>query len=205
MSLTHAYTVLYTSADVEAGTTASPFIIAGAGVAGTPAGGVVSVQGVVGGTAMPVSGTVTANQGTAAVLANAWSTKLTDGTNGPVAVKAPSTAPVAADPALVVAISPNSSLIVNQTRPATATVTSVTVAVASTTILASNVNRLGAILWNQTGTTFVKLGTTASSTSYTVRLAINSEWEVPTPVYTGIITGSASAATNILLATELTP
>ena len=34
--------------------------VAGQGVAGTPAGGVVSVQGVVGGTALPISGTITA-------------------------------------------------------------------------------------------------------------------------------------------------
>lgn len=51
------------------------------------------------------------NQGTGnATIGNAWYNKLTDGTNGPVAVKAPSTAAVAADPALVVAISPNNSL-----------------------------------------------------------------------------------------------
>lgn len=35
--------------------------VAGQGVAGTPAGGVVSVQGVAGGTAIPISGTVTAS------------------------------------------------------------------------------------------------------------------------------------------------
>lgn len=58
----------------------------------------------------PVSGTVTANQGTANTLANAWSEKITDGTNGPVAVKAASTAALATDPALVVALSPNSPL-----------------------------------------------------------------------------------------------
>jgi hypothetical protein len=55
-----------------------------------------------------ISGTVTANQGTSNTLANAWATKITDTTNGPVAVKPASTAPVATDPALVVAISPNS-------------------------------------------------------------------------------------------------
>lgn len=51
------------------------------------------------------------NQGTGnATIGNAWYNKLTDGTNGPVAVKPPSTAAVATDPALVVAISPNNSL-----------------------------------------------------------------------------------------------
>ena len=38
--------------------------------------------------ALPVSGTVTANQGTAAALASAWPHELTDGTTGPVAVNA---------------------------------------------------------------------------------------------------------------------
>lgn len=73
------------------------------------------------------SGTWTVAQGTAAALAGAWPFKLTDGTNtaptmdvaaragfqkltdgtNTAAVKAASTAPVATDPAIVVAISPN--------------------------------------------------------------------------------------------------
>ncbi len=62
---------------------------------------------------VPVSGTVTvasttANQGTAAATASAWPIKVTDGTNV-AAVKAASTAPVATDPAIVVAISPTTA------------------------------------------------------------------------------------------------
>lgn len=57
-----------------------------------------------------VSGTVTANQGTANTLVNAWPHEITDGTNGPVAVKPASTAAIAADSALVVAISPNNPI-----------------------------------------------------------------------------------------------
>lgn len=57
----------------------------------------------------PVSGTVTANQGTANTVANAWPVKNTDGTNV-AAVKAASTAAVATDPSLVVALSPNSPI-----------------------------------------------------------------------------------------------
>lgn len=204
------------SSGAELGLTAAPFIVAGAGVAGTPAGGVMSIQGVASGTVVPVSGTVAfsnstiavTNAGTFAVqltgatnninnisgtvslptgaatsanqptnaaqasttsgqtgnlvqcavttsaptyttaqtdplscdtagnvraiasqagtwtvqqggistaLANAWPFKITDATNGPAAVKAASVAPVATDPALVVAISPNS---VNANGPA---------------------------------------------------------------------------------------
>lgn len=81
-------------------------ILTGQGVAGTPAGGVVSVQGVAGGQALPVSGTTTANQGTAAAEADKWPVSLTDGTNS-VSVKATETAAVPTDKALVVAPSPN--------------------------------------------------------------------------------------------------
>lgn len=64
-------------------------ILVGAGTAGTPAGGVLTIQGVSGGTVVPISitgtntisGTVTANQGTANTAANAWTTLVTDGTN----------------------------------------------------------------------------------------------------------------------------
>jgi hypothetical protein len=60
-------------------------------------------------TPQPVSGTVTANQGTANTAANAWPAKVTDGTNT-AAVKAASTAAAATDPSAVVALSPNSPI-----------------------------------------------------------------------------------------------
>jgi hypothetical protein len=55
----------------------------------------------------PVSGTVTANQGTANTLANAWTTEITDGTHGPVSVTAASTSAISTNPALVVSQTPN--------------------------------------------------------------------------------------------------
>lgn len=63
-------------------------ILVGAGSAGTPTGGVISIQGVSGGTAIAISdgagsitvdGTVTANQGTASALSGGWPVKITDG------------------------------------------------------------------------------------------------------------------------------
>jgi hypothetical protein len=86
------------------------------GTAGAAAADVITVQGIAAMTALkvdgsavtqPISGTTTANQGTANTVANAWPVKNTDGTNV-AAVKAASTAPLATDPALVVTISPNS-------------------------------------------------------------------------------------------------
>lgn len=59
-------------------------------------------------TAIPVSvsGSVTANQGTAAATASAWPIKLTDGTDT-AAILPGSTVPLAGDAALVVSLSPN--------------------------------------------------------------------------------------------------
>jgi len=54
--------------------------------------------------------TVNGNQGTPASLANSWPMEITDGTNGPTAVKPSSTPAAAADAALVVSLSPNSPL-----------------------------------------------------------------------------------------------
>ena len=62
------------------------------------------------GTSSATIGTV--NQGTANTVANAWTSKITDGTNTGV-VKAASTAAVATDPALVVALSPNNNTLTN--------------------------------------------------------------------------------------------
>jgi hypothetical protein len=67
----------------------------------------VIVEGVSGGTVVPISGTVTANQGTPNTLANAWPMEITDGTNGPAAIKPGSTFPSLSDAALVVTLSPN--------------------------------------------------------------------------------------------------
>jgi hypothetical protein len=77
-----------------------------AGVVQTHENGTATVSGTVTAT---VSGTVTSTQGTAAAAAGAWPTKVTDGTNT-AAVKAASTASATTDPALVVALSPNSPL-----------------------------------------------------------------------------------------------
>jgi hypothetical protein len=54
-------------------------LVHGAGTAGAPAGGVVSVQGVSGGQTLPVSGTVTGNQGTPGSHANRWMVGISDG------------------------------------------------------------------------------------------------------------------------------
>lgn len=97
---------------------------------------------------------------------------------------------------------------VGLTKAATPTQTSVPNATSSTSLLASNTSRLGATIFNDdtasTGATLkVKLGATASSTSYTVAIAPQGYYEVPYG-YTGAIDGIASAATGNARITELT-
>ena len=72
---------------------------------------------------------------------------------------------------------------------ATATVTSVADTATSAQLLASNGNRYGATIFNDSSATlYVKLGTTASATDYTVKVVQNSYYEVPFR-YTGRIDG----------------
>lgn len=165
-------------------------IITGSGTAGIPTGGVITIQGITGGTPIPINGTVTSNQGTspwisnimqfggnnivtgiggsgigipritvsndsnilatqsgawtvaqgnAAPLSGRWPVQITDGTNimptadisarasfhkitdgtDIAAVKPASSAAIADDPALVVAISPNNIVFVKDQELAT--------------------------------------------------------------------------------------
>jgi hypothetical protein len=125
--------------------------------------------------------------------------KLTDGTNIPN-VKPASTAPAATDPALVVAISPNTPPSIT----ATATKTSVAGATTSTTLLAANSNRKGATFFNDSSSAmYLDLsGGTASSSSYSVKLFANQFYALDLPVYTGAITAIWDTATGNVRITE---
>lgn len=83
-----------------------------------------------------------------------------------------------------------------------ATVTSASVgAGAAVTLATSNVNRKRLILHNETGTLFVKLGTSASSASYTYRLTANTALEID--LYHGDVTAIKASGTSDVLVTEL--
>ncbi len=105
-------------------------------------------------------------------------------------------------------VSTANGLPTKQVRSATPVQTSVVNAIATTSLLASNANRLGATIFNDdtanTGATLrVKLGATASATSFTVAIAAQGYYEIPFN-YTGAIDGIASAATGNARITELT-
>ncbi len=91
----------------------------------------------------------------------------------------------------------------------TATITSIASSTNSVTLLASNANRKGATIVNDSSAIlYVKLGTTASTSSYTVALPASGSssfnyYEVPFG-YTGIIDGIWASANGSARVTELT-
>jgi hypothetical protein len=92
-----------------------------------------------------------------------------------------------------------------EARAATATTTSVNDTASNVTLLASNANRLGATVYNDsTVALYLKLGGTASLTSFTVKMAAGGYFEVPFG-YTGIIDGIwSSDASGAARVVELT-
>jgi hypothetical protein len=83
----------------------------------------------------------------------------------------------------------NSSLTVEDVPSTVATTTQVADNAASVTLLASNAARLGAVIENDSSAVlYVKLGATASTTDYTVRMVRYAYFEVPYS-YTGRIDG----------------
>lgn len=93
---------------------------------------------------------------------------------------------------------------INQEQPSTPTVTSVGDTTSSTTLLASNSNRLEAEFYNNsTAILYLLKGSgTASSTNYTVQMA---QGDYYTTSYTGIVKGVwASDAGGSVLITEST-
>jgi hypothetical protein len=87
--------------------------------------------------------------------------------------------------------------------PATASVASVAASITSVTIVASNTARKGATVQNDSASAlYLKLGTAATTSSYTCLMAAGSYYEVPYG-YTGIITGAWASATGAARVTEV--
>lgn len=97
-----------------------------------------------------------------------------------------------------------SGVTIKETRASTATVTSVSDTASSTTLLAANSNRLGFRMYNNSSSVcYVKYGTTASATDFTIEMAAESYLEETQ--YTGRVDGIWSAdASGAMLITELT-
>ena len=95
----------------------------------------------------------------------------------------------------------------------TSTVTSVAAATSATTLAAANDARRGLFIYNDSAATlFLKLGTGATTTSYTVQIAPAGYWEMPTVPstrnellggFSGAVTGVWSSATGSARVTEV--
>ena len=83
------------------------------------------------------------------------------------------------------------------------TVTRVTSAATTTSLLAANLSRKGAYFFNEsTAILYLKFGATASVTSYTVQIVPSGYYELPTPVYSGAIDGIWASANGAVQITE---
>lgn len=93
---------------------------------------------------------------------------------------------------------------VTSTKASTATTSSVASSATNVTLLSANSARLGATVYNEsTQVLYLKLGTTASATSYTVAMAASSYYETPYG-YTGNIDGIWASANGSARVVELT-
>jgi hypothetical protein len=87
-------------------------------------------------------------------------------------------------------------------RASTATLANVAASASNVTLLASNASRIGATIYNDsTVAVFVKLGATASATSFTVKIDGGGFYAVD-PTYTGIIDGIWGSASGSARLTE---
>lgn len=101
-------------------------------------------------------------------------------------------------------IDQHGALWVRDKASTTATLSNVASSASSVTLLALNAQRRGATIYNDSSAIlYVKLGATASATSYTVKMYQDDYFEVPA-AYTGVIDGIWAAATGSARITEIT-
>ncbi len=106
------------------------------------------------------------------------------------------------------ALPPGTSMIGSvKMAPSSATaITSVALGTASFAVLAANVNRLGATVYNESGNVvYLALAATATTTAYTVQIPANGYYELPNAslTYVGAISAIATVASGNLRITEL--
>jgi hypothetical protein len=115
--------------------------------------------------------------------------------------------PVVLTAAQITTLTPLATVAANTTevRPATATLSNLASSAASQQVLASTPTRRGAYFYNDSTTRcLIKLGTTASATSFTVPLVAGAYYELPVPAYSGRIDAIWDSANGNLRITELT-
>lgn len=98
----------------------------------------------------------------------------------------------------------NSNVIIS-TSVTASTLTNVAASATSVQLLASNTSRKMAIFYNDSNADLrIKFGTTASATSFTVLVTPDGYYQLPLPVYQGIIHGIWNTSNGTVRITELT-
>lgn len=84
-------------------------------------------------------------------------------------------------------------------------VSAVASTVGTVTLLASNTTRRAASIYNEsTQPLYMKLGASATTANYTLMIVGSGYYEVPAPIYTGIITGIWKTSNGQALVSETT-
>lgn len=156
-------------------------------------------------TAVPVSVSSSALPAGAATEAtlSALNAKVTAVNTGAVVISSGSVA-VSNFPATQ-PVSVAATLTTSEEKSNTATLSNVASSASSVTLLSSNASRMNATFYNDsTQICYVKFGTTASSTSYTIQMAASSYYELPVGrIYTGSIDAIWASANGNMRVTEL--
>lgn len=126
--------------------------------------------------------------------------KLMDGALGGTAG-----APVTAANGLLVDVARvQGTAVTKEARTTTSAITSVSAAITDTPLLGINTGRFGAAVYAEgPGTLFLKLGNSASTTSYTVQMTPQTYYEVPF-YWTGSVNGIWGTASGTARITEIT-
>lgn len=122
-------------------------------------------------------------------------------------VKPASTAPLATDPALVVAISPNSGIVITPVSSSTFTASQVTVPATANGIalLAANASRKGASVFNPgPSTVYMQQAATGVTTSNGFGLAAGASFTIDEPLYVGALYGIVASGTQVVMVEEMT-
>jgi hypothetical protein len=96
-------------------------------------------------------------------------------------------------------------LAVASVAPTASTVTAVTSTTTNgTTLQAANTSRVGLYIFNDsTAILYVKLGTGATPTDWTIRIAAGGFYELPVPYYRGAVSGVWATANGFARVTEV--
>lgn len=191
--------------------TSTRLLVDGSGVT-QPVSGTVAVSNFP--ATQPVSGTVAATQSGTWNITNVSGTvslptgAATESTLSTLNGKIPSNLTVTSTRLLVDGsgvTQPVSGTVTSTQIASSSSVTSVASSATSVSILALNSSRRGAMFFNEsTQICYLKLGTTASVTSYTVQIAASGYYELPPGyIYTGAIDAIWASANGNLRVTEL--